>query len=260
MTFIDTHTHLFLPEFENDLEQVIKRATNSGINKFVLPNVDLETMPQLKKTIEAYPLKCFPLYGLHPCSVNLDFIKDLDFLRTAIENDHPLGIGETGLDYYWDLTYKTKQIESFEIQINWAKELNLPIIIHVRNSYEDTIKIIEKHQDSSLRGIFHCFTGTEDEAKTITNLGFHLGIGGVVTFKNGGLDKALPNISPDFIVLETDSPYLAPVPFRGKRNESSYINYIADKLSSIYSIELDDIAAITSKNAESIFNFSKYSG
>ena len=230
MEYIDTHCHLFLPEFDADRDEVIQRGLISNVKKFVLPNVDTSTIDDLISLAEAYPAHCYPLAGLHPSSVEEDYESEILEIKTRLENGKFFGIGEIGLDFYWDRTFAAEQIRAFKIQLQWAQSMKLPAIIHVRESFEETCEAIEEVSNSDLTGIFHCFTGSLDQAKRAIDLGFSLGIGGILTFKNSGLDKVLKEIPLEHLILETDSPYLAPMPKRGKRNEPAYLPYIANKL------------------------------
>jgi TatD DNase family protein len=252
-TFIDTHSHLFAKEFEHDLPQVIENAQKQGVAKILLPNIDVETISSLKNAINFYKGVCFGMMGLHPCSVNKDYVKNLKLLRAELDNESYVAVGEIGLDYYWDKTHVAEQKDAFRTQLNWAKELKLPVAIHTRSSFDDAIEIVEEEQDGDLNGVFHCFGGTVDEGKRIVDCGFYMGIGGVATFKKTNHAEVLPELGLERIILETDSPYLAPVPYRGKRNESTYIPIIAQKLASIYEVGLDQIAEITTKNACNLF-------
>lgn len=251
---IDTHTHLFLHEFDTDRKEVVDRAIQGGIKTLILPNVDSETLPALIKMTKDYPQNCFPLYGLHPGSVNENYRAELEIVRNLIDSEKCLGIGEIGLDFYWDKTFKEQQIEAFDTQLKWAAEKRLPVVIHLRESYGEVIKQVKINLHLGLKGIFHCFTGSIDQAKEITDMGFYLGIGGIVTFKNGGLAETLSKGDIRHLVLETDSPYLAPVPFRGKRNESSYLLYVCMKLAEIYQLSEQEVMEITTANAQSVFN------
>jgi len=251
--FIDTHCHLYADEFDHDRPEMIRRALELGIHQLMLPNIDLESWPRMMSLVDHFPENCLPMMGLHPCSVKEDFSEILDQMKKIILKGGFVGVGETGIDLYWETKFKDIQIEAFEIQIGWAKELELPIIIHSRESLELNMDIITKHQDDRLRGIFHCFGGNYEEAMRIFELGFKIGIGGVITFKNSGLSDLLPQIPPEMIVLETDAPYLAPVPYRGKRNEPAYIRLIAEKVSQSLNISLADVAALTSRNALEVF-------
>lgn len=251
--FIDTHTHLFLEEFDHDRAETVQRALEAGVKQMILPNVDSETIPALQKMISDYPTTCHPLYGLHPGSVNENYKTELAIVRNLLEHEKCIGIGEIGLDFYWDKTFKKEQFEVFDTQVKWAAERNLPIVIHLRNSYKEVVEIIKNNLQLGISGIFHCFTGSPVQAEEIIDMGFYLGIGGIITFKNSGLSESLKSIPINKLVLETDSPYLAPVPYRGKRNESSYIIKVAEKLAEIYAISFVEVARITSNNARSIF-------
>ncbi|MCK4661677.1 MAG: TatD family hydrolase [Bacteroidales bacterium] len=255
MLFIDTHSHIFLPEFDNDRNEVIKRAFENGIKKIILPNVDSSTIDPLLALEKKYPNNCFPLIGLHPTSVKEGFESELKIVKNWVNKKIFYGIGEIGIDLYWDKTYKKQQIIAFENQIELAKKNNLPIIIHSRESFPEIFNIMDNQADNNLKGIFHAFSGNIEQAEKAISYGFKLGIGGIVTFKNSGLDKVIEQINIENLVLETDSPYLAPVPKRGKRNESSYIIYIAQKISEIFKIDIEQVAEITSKNTMEIFKF-----
>ncbi|MFI5135152.1 MAG: TatD family hydrolase [Chitinophagales bacterium] len=251
---IDTHCHLYLPEFDIDREAMLQRAKDAGVEKFFLPNIDSSSIESMIGLAANHHL-CFPMMGLHPCSVKENWKEEISAIEKWLSNSEYkwFGIGETGLDYYWDKNFIPQQKENFQQHIDWAKQLHLPIIIHSRDALDDCIEMIQQNKDSTLSGIFHCFSGTAEQAKQIMSLDFYLGIGGVVTFKNGGLDKVLNEIDLSHVVLETDSPYLAPVPFRGKRNESSYLKLVMKKISEIKNISEEDVAAITTKNAAHIF-------
>lgn len=250
---IDTHTHLFLEQFDEDIEEVIERASKVGVEKFFLPHIDSETSAKAIELCEKYPNQCYLMMGLHPCSVKEAYKEELKNCEKLMAKHKIYAIGETGLDYYWDTTFKTQQKESLQLQIDWAKNLKLPIVLHCRDSMDDVIEMIAKNNDENLTGIFHCFSGTVKQAQQIIDMDFYLGIGGVVTFKNGGLDKILPAIGIEKLVLETDSPYLAPAPHRGKRNESSYVDVIADKVADVLQISKKEVVKQTTKNANKIF-------
>ena len=254
MTFIDTHCHLYLNEFRDDIKNVIQRAKSMGVEKFYLPSIDNKSIDQMLFLEKSFPSLCFSMIGLHPCSVKDDFKKQLKIVEQWLNARDFIAVGEIGLDFYWDKTFASEQYEALEIQIELALQRDMPIIIHTRNAMQETINTIKKFAQKSLKGIFHCFSGTEHEALEIIEMGFYLGIGGVLTYKNSDLSNSIQNISMDHIVLETDAPYLAPVPFRGKRNESSYIEHIAKKLAEVKKISLEEVAAITTANAEKIFN------
>ena len=254
--FIDTHTHLYLNDFNEDRNEIIKEASNLNIKKLLLPNIDSSTIDDLIKLCDQNRGICYPMIGLHPCSVNKNFQEELNNLHTYIKKTNPIAIGEIGIDLYWDKTTLNEQIEAFKQQIKWAKDYNLPIVIHARDSYKEIFDVLDEINDDTLYGVFHCFSSSLNDAQHILNYGgFKLGIGGVVTFKNAGLDKTLSKIPIKNIVLETDSPYLTPAPFRGKRNKSSYITLIAKKISEIYSLKISEIEKITTKNACEIFKF-----
>ena len=255
MEFIDTHTHLFASEFDDDITDVIKNAIGNGVSKMLLPNIDSSTTNQMLRLSQKFPQNCFPMIGLHPCSVKKDSIeKEIQHVEQMLKENNFVAVGEIGIDLYWEKSTLDYQKEAFETQIILAKEYKLPIVIHVRNSFEEAIEIVEKLNDENLTGVFHCFSGDLEQAQRILDLNnFYLGIGGVVTFKNGGIDKIINQISLDNIILETDSPYLAPKPFRGKRNESKYILNIAQKLSEIYNIDIKEIAEHTTLNAKKLF-------
>lgn len=252
---IDTHTHLFSKEFNDDIESVIERAKDNHVAYMILPNIDVESIQPLENLVHKFPAVCKPLWGLHPCSVDENYKRNLEIIKKKIEEHPPVGIGECGIDLYWDKTFLKEQKEALKIQATWAKELKLPLIIHARDSFPEIFEVIDEVNDKDLKGIFHCFTGGEEEANKILSYGgFLLGIGGVVTYKNSHLPSLLPNIPLENIVLETDSPYLPPVPYRGKRNESSYIIYVAEKLCEIYRLPLAKIEEVTSNNAKNLFN------
>lgn len=255
MNFIDTHAHLYLPEFEKEAQEIMFRAEESQVKHIYLPNIDHQSIDAMLEWELKFP-NCIATMGLHPCSVKKDFEKELYIVEDWLKRRKFVAIGEMGTDLYWDTTFFEEQKEAFRIQANWAKQYKLPLIIHCRNSIDETIQLVEELQSAEkpLSGIFHCFSGNVEQAQRIIDLGFYLGIGGVVTFKKSGLDNVLKQISLDSLVLETDSPYLAPVPHRGKRNESSYIPLIAEKLASIYQISIEKVAQHTTENAKKIFS------
>ena len=254
--YIDTHTHIYLKDFNEDRKGIIRECIDSGVNKLLLPNIDKSSIADVIKTCELYKGICYPMVGLHPCYVKDAYKNDLNYLKPIIKTIDTIAIGEIGIDLYWDKSNLENQREAFMTQINWAKEFKLPIVIHARDSYNEIFEVLDQLNDENLKGIFHCFSSTLEDADRILNYGgFKLGIGGVVTFKNSGLDKVVKNVDIKNIVLETDSPYLTPTPFRGTRNKSSYIPIIANKLSDIYEISSEEIGNITSKNAKEIFNF-----
>lgn len=251
---IDTHTHLYAEEFDNDRIEVIERAFAKGITEFYLPAIDSESHAKMLELEAAYPGNIHSMIGLHPCYVKPETWKnELEIVRKYLNERHFPAVGEIGIDLYWDKSTLDIQVKAFEQQIGWAIEKDLPIIIHTRESFDETFEVLERKKHPKLRGIFHCFSGNLEQAKRAVDLNFHLGIGGVVTFKNGKIDQFLNEIPLENIVLETDSPYLAPVPFRGKRNESSYLELIAGKLVDIYGKDLSEIDRVTTENAKRIF-------
>ncbi|HRG68763.1 MAG: TatD family hydrolase [Saprospiraceae bacterium] len=258
MEFIDTHAHLFLKDFHEDKAQIVQRALESKVTKIVLPNIDLISFPEQLSFANQFPGICYPTIGLHPCDVKDNYNLILDELELEFDKEKFIAIGETGTDAYWDLSFWENQIEAFNRQLEWAKFKKLPVIIHSRESIDQNIKLVEAKQDGSLKGVFHCFTGDLKQAEEIVALGFYLGIGGVITYKNSDLKNILPDIGLEHIVLETDSPFLSPVPFRGKRNESAYIPAIAEKISEILDLSLETVAIKTSENAERLFNFKQF--
>jgi len=251
---IDTHTHIYLRDFQIDRDEVIHSALEQGILKMLLPNVDGKTINAMHSLADKYPDNCLPMIGLHPTSVDGEYKRTLRELRGLLDKRKYWGIGETGIDLYWDKTYAIQQEESFREHISLAKESGLPLIIHARNSFDEIFRIMDLENDESLNGIFHAFSGNPEQAKRIIDYGFKLGIGGVVTFKNAGLEGVIKEIDLKHIVLETDAPYLAPVPQRGKRNEPAYMVHTAEKIAGIHGVSLESIAEITSRNAASLFN------
>ena len=250
---VDTHCHLYLNEFKNDITAVIKRAADEGVNKFYLPAIDSAETENMFLLESNFPEKCFAMMGLHPCSVKENYLDELAIVKNWLTKRKFAAIGEIGLDFYWDKTYVTQQYQAFRLQIEWSLQYNLPIVIHTRNAMQETIDVVKEFVPQGVRGIFHCFGGTVENAKEIIAAGFYLGIGGVLTYKKSGLAEVLEQIDLKYMVLETDSPYLTPVPFRGKRNESSYLKYIVEKLALVKNISVEEIAAITTANAEKIF-------
>ena len=251
---IDTHSHIYLPEFRDDLGQVLRRAENETIKLILMPAIDNMTHLSMLEIEAQYPEKCLSMMGLHPCSVKEGYKQELKIVEGYFEKRSFVAVGETGLDFYWDRTFTKEQYESFQTQIELAKQYDIPVVIHSRNSIDECIKVIRENQQGNLKGVFHCFSGNEKQAKEIIDLGFYLGIGGVVTFKNSGLDKVMVDINMKNVVLETDAPYLAPIPFRGKRNECSYLKYVVEKLAEIKNIAKEEIANITTKNTKELFN------
>lgn len=251
---IDTHTHLYSEEFDEDRNEMIERALNKGVSKFFLPAINSETHQKMFDLESEYPSQIFSMIGLHPCYVKPEsWEEELKLVEKHLSDRKFPAIGEIGIDLYWDQSTLEIQVKAFEKQIDWAIERDLPIVIHTRSSFDEVFEVLDRKKHPKLRGIFHCFSGDLDQAKRAINLGFILGIGGVVTFKNGKIDQFLHEIPLDKIVLETDSPYLAPVPHRGKRNESSYLDLIVGKLVNIYSLDFAEIDRITTENATRIF-------
>jgi TatD DNase family protein len=250
---IDTHCHLYLPEFNNEIDDFIKRAKENGVKKIYLPAINSETTNALLSLEEKHPDICVAMMGLHPCYVKSDYIDELKKVEDFLNQSKFVAIGECGLDFYWDKTFVKEQYLALEQQIEWALQYNLPIILHTRNATQETIDVIKQYKNSNLKGIFHCFGGTIEEANQIIDMGFYLGIGGVVTYKNSGLDVVLKEINLDFIVLETDAPYLSPVPNRGKTNEPANLKIIAEKIASIKNTSYDVVAEVTSRNSEKLF-------
>jgi TatD DNase family protein len=254
MRFIDTHCHLYSNDFKADSPEMIRRALDAGVAKCFLPNIDIESVPDMLALELAYPGTCFPMMGLHPCHVKADFRDRLREMRQWFDKRAFAGVGETGLDFHWDLTYREEQVEAFQVQVEWAIQFELPLVIHSRKSLDECIGVVRENQDGRLRGIFHCFSGTVEQAKAVRDLGFHMGIGGVVTYKNGGLEPVLQALGLDRIVLETDAPYLSPVPHRGKRNEPAYLPHIAGKIAEILGTTVAEVAEQTTRNAEKLFS------
>ncbi len=254
---IDTHTHLYAEEFDEDRKEAIQRALDKGITEFYLPAIDSESHAKMLRLEKDYPNRIFSMMGLHPCYVKPEtWEKELEIVKSYLDQRSFPAIGEIGIDLYWDKSTLDIQVKAFEQQIDWAVEKDLPIVIHTRESFDETFEVLERKKHPKLRGIFHCFSGDLEQAKHAIELNFILGIGGVVTFKNGKIDQFLSEIPLDKIVLETDSPYLAPVPFRGKRNESSYLDLIAGKLVDIYKSDFSEIDRVTTENAKKLFKYS----
>ena len=250
---IDTHTHLYSDEFATDIDAVIARAQHDNVQKFYLPSIDSNSLEAMLALEKKYPGVCISMMGLHPCYVKENVNDELAIVEKYINERDFVAIGEIGLDFYWDKTFVEQQRSAFETQMEWALAKNWPIVIHTRNAMQETIEMVKPFAKRGLRGIFHCFSGSAESAKQIVDLGFYLGIGGVITYKNAGLPEALENISLSHLVLETDAPYLTPVPFRGKRNESGYLLYIAEKLAAVKQTTLQEVAEVTTANAQKIF-------
>jgi TatD DNase family protein len=251
---IDTHAHIYASEFDNDRDEMIQRAEAQGISKILLPNIDLNSIPPMLATEAKYPHICHSMMGLHPCYVDGDVDQTLAKIHQWFAKHPFIAVGEIGIDLYWDKTYRIEQERAFTTQLNWAKEMGLPVVIHTRDSIDETLAILKTVQDGSLSGVFHCFGGSVVQAQRINDLGFHLGLGGVTTFKNGGMDKVIPFLNLDAVLLETDCPYLAPVPHRGKRNEPSYSHLIAQRIADLRDMPYSEIDRITTHNATQLFN------
>jgi TatD DNase family protein len=250
---VDTHNHLYLPEFENDRQEMVSAAIAAGVKKMYLPNVDMETLPQMMEVVKTYPGTCFPMLGLHPTSVKENFEEVLEEMNTWLEKEKFVAIGETGIDLYWDKTFFKQQVKSLKIQINWALDNDLPLVIHSRNSTSEITDLLEEYRGSGLKGVMHCFPGDVSQAEWFADFGFLLGIGGVVTFKNSQMAKVVEALGAEHLILETDAPYLAPVPYRGKRNQPSYIPVIAEKVAELKNLPVEEIAKITTQNAFRLF-------
>jgi len=250
---VDTHCHLYLNEFKADIDEVIKRAGEETVNKFYLPGIDSTEIENMFLLESRFPGKCIAMMGLHPCSVKENYLDELEIVKDWLTKRKFAAVGEIGLDFYWDKTYTAQQYEAFRTQIDLSLKFDLPIVIHTRNAMQETIDVVKEFVPKGVRGIFHCFGGSVENAKEIIDAGFYLGIGGVLTYKKSGLAEVLEKIDLKHLVLETDSPYLTPVPYRGKRNESSYLKYIAEKLALIKNVSVEEVASVTTDNAEKIF-------
>ncbi|MFM6995267.1 MAG: TatD family hydrolase [Sediminibacterium sp.] len=255
MHFIDTHAHVYVPELASDMEVVIKNAISAGIEKIIMPAIDSASLDAMLKVEKQFPDHCIAMMGLHPCYVKENYKAELKLVEDWIGKRKFIAIGEIGLDFYWDKTFIKEQQLVFETQMQWALELQLPIAIHTRNAMGETIELVKPFAKKGLRGVFHCFSGGKESAEQIIGMGFHLGLGGVLTYKNAGVAEAIKDIPMEYVVLETDAPYLAPVPYRGKTNEPSYMLEVAKKLAEIKSMPLHEIAAITTSNAKKLFGF-----
>lgn len=256
MHFIDTHTHLFSDSFNEDRTEVVTRAINAGVQTLLLPNIDLESIEPMHDLVAQFPNQCFPMMGLHPGSVEGDWENALEIIKGHLFSERKYcAVGEIGMDLYWDKTFINEQREAFEQQVQWAKALKLPIVIHAREAFDEIFEVLDVLNDDSLSGVFHCFTGTLEQAHRALDYGqFKLGIGGVLTYKKSGLDEVLSQLPLDCMILETDSPYLPPVPHRGKRNESAYLLHVAERLAEVKNVTLKQVEEITSQNARSLFH------
>lgn len=251
--YIDSHTHLYLDAFEADRESMIRRALDAQVNRMLLPNIDSRSMDAMFSLAEQYPKQCFPMMGLHPTSVKENYLEELELVEAALQRPGIIAIGETGIDLYWDKSYLKEQEEAFSSQIRWAMELDLPLVIHARDSFPEIFRVLDRAGGPELHGVFHSFTGGPDELEQALSYNFMIGINGIVTFKNSDLGEVVRAIPTNRLLLETDSPFLAPVPHRGKRNESSYLVEIAAKVAEIHNLTREEVARITSTNAEQLF-------
>jgi TatD DNase family protein len=254
MQLIDTHTHLYLPEFDADRDEMVNRSVASGVVKLLMPNIDIHSVDPMLAATERYKDICYPMIGLHPTSVKEDYRDQLDKLEKLASGHNFIAVGETGIDLYWDKTFMAQQIESFRRQVEFAIRSGLPVVIHSRNSIREVFDVLNEFRGERLKGVFHAFSGDLKDAEKAAGLGFKIGIGGPLTFKNSQLGNIIKELGPDHVILETDSPYLAPVPFRGKRNESSYICIINRKLAEVLELTEEEAAAVTFKNSCLLFN------
>jgi TatD DNase family protein len=252
--WIDTHAHIYKEEFQLDRVDTLAHSAQAGVAQVYMPNIDHTSIDAMMELEARNPKTCIPMMGLHPCSVKKDFEKELYQVEAWLAKRKFAAVGEMGTDLYWDKTFWEQQKEAFLIQVGWAKKYELPIVIHCRESLQETIELLEPLLNGKLTGVFHCFSGLIEQAKRITDMGFYIGLGGVATFKKSGLDEVIPNIDLDNIVLETDCPYLAPVPHRGKRNEPAYIPLIAKKIAELKKITLEELSYITVSNSKKLFN------
>ncbi|WP_367987640.1 TatD family hydrolase [Vibrio sp. NTOU-M3] len=250
---IDTHAHIYATEFDNDRDDVVQRALEQGVDTILLPNIDLDSIEPMLTTEARYPTICRSMMGLHPCYVDANVKQTLATIHSWFEKHNFIAVGEIGIDLYWDKTFRAEQEMAFVTQLNWAKEMKLPVVIHTRDSIEETLALLKQEQDGSLAGVFHCFGGSIEEAKAINDLGFHLGLGGVSTFKNGGMDKVIPHLDMEYVILETDCPYLAPVPHRGKRNEPAYTQLVAQRVAELRDLTTSEVDNLTTNNAKRLF-------
>jgi len=253
MRFIDTHAHLYSTPIKENIEGIMKNAMDNGIDTIIMPAIDSTTLEAMLEVEKTYPENCMAMMGLHPCSVKENVKEELAIIEAQLQKRKFIAIGEIGLDYYWDKTFTTEQMHAFEIQMQWALDYKLPIAIHTRNAMGETIEAVKPFAKKGLRGIFHCFSGSKESAEQIISMDFHLGLGGVLTYKNAGVAEAIKDIPMEWLVLETDAPYLSPVPYRGKTNEPSYMIQVAMKLAEIKNLPLHEIASITTNNAEKLF-------
>lgn len=253
MILIDSHAHIYLSEFDTDRSALMNRSAAAGVKYILMPAVDASTHESMMDLQKEYPAICRSMMGLHPCSVKENYREELEIVKQHLKNHTFIAVGEIGLDFYWDLTYREQQYDAFRRQLEWALHYNIPVSIHSRNATEECIDVIREYQNGKLKGVFHCFSGTLEQANRLIDLGFYLGIGGVLTFKNAGLDKVIREVDLLHLLLETDAPYLAPVPFRGKRNEPAYLSHVLSKLAEIKGATASHAAEITTANAKKLF-------
>ncbi|MEY3208654.1 MAG: hypothetical protein RL064_685 [Bacteroidota bacterium] len=253
MRWIDTHAHVYAEELVTDIDIVVKNAISNGIDRILMPAIDSSTLQVMLEVEEKYPINCVSMMGLHPCYVKENYLQELAIVEQWLSKRKFIAVGEIGLDFYWDKTFTEQQHKVFEQQMQWALNYNLPIAIHTRNAMQETIEAVKPFAKKGLRGLFHCFSGSKESAEQIIQMGFHLGLGGVLTYKNAGVAEAITSIPMEWLVLETDAPYLSPVPYRGKRNEPAYMIEVAKKLAEIKKLHLHEVAAITTANAEKLF-------
>jgi TatD DNase family protein len=258
LEYIDTHAHLYLPEFDADRESILKTAVYRGVKRILLPNIDSTTIDPLHKLADQFPGICYPMMGLHPTSVKDNYTEELERVEKELSSGRFYAVGEIGIDLYWDKTRLKEQNIAFGAQLNMALKYNLPVAIHARDSFEEILDVLNEYKNKDLRGVFHAFTGTVEIAKDVVNRGFSIGIGGIITYKNSTLPDVIRETDLSHIILETDSPFLTPVPFRGKRNESSYIPYIAEAIGKIKDITLEEVARVTTANASKLFQLDSY--
>ncbi|MEN7550872.1 TatD family hydrolase [Rapidithrix thailandica] len=252
---IDSHAHIYSSKFSKDRESVLQRAREAGVTQILMPNIDSSSIVAMFGVEDQHPDFCKSMMGLHPCSVKEDFEKELEIVEMWLSTDKRnfVAVGEMGLDLYWDKSFYPQQAEAFKIQVAWAKKYALPVVLHARDAMSETIALLEELKDEKLTGVLHCFTGSLEEAQQLIEMGFYLGIGGVATFKKGGLDKVLPHIPLEQLLLETDCPYLAPVPYRGKRNEPGYTRFVAEKVAEYQHLDIQEVIAQTTANTKQLF-------
>lgn len=253
MLFVDTHAHLYAEQFSEDQEEMLRRSFDQKVERICLPNIDSSSISAMLDLEARHPAHCFAMMGLHPCSVKENYQEELDLVKSWLDKRPFCAVGEIGIDLYWDKTFFEQQKDAFRQQIHWAIELDVPIVIHSREATDIIIDLLREERNDKLRGIFHCFGGSLEQAEAIIDLNFFLGIGGVLTFKKSGLDQTLVDVPLERLVLETDAPYLSPMPFRGKRNESAYIRHIAERLAEVKGVTIEKIAEVTTANAATIF-------